>query len=55
VGAEGCALPVSRAGIAVAAIFTFMTAWNEFLLALILTGSHTKTLAVGMSDSAGEA
>ena len=43
-------LPVSRAAIAVAAIFTFITAWNEFLLALILTGSHTKTFAVGMSE-----
>lgn len=43
-------LPASRASVAVAAIFTFITAWNEFLLALILTGSHTKTFAVGMSE-----
>lgn len=43
-------LPASRASIAVAAIFTFIAAWNEFLLALILTGSHTKTFAVGMSE-----
>jgi multiple sugar transport system permease protein len=43
-------LPLSKSGVAVAAIFTFITVWNEFLLALILTGSHTKTFAVGMSE-----
>jgi multiple sugar transport system permease protein len=43
-------LPASRASMAVAAIFTFIAAWNEFLLALILTGSNTKTFTVGMSE-----
>jgi multiple sugar transport system permease protein len=43
-------LPASRGAIAVAAIFTFIAVWNEFLLALILTGSHTKTFAVGVSE-----
>ena len=35
-----------RGGYAVAAIFTFRIAWNEFILALILTGRVTYTLPV---------
>lgn len=38
--------PLMRAGYAVAAIFTFRIAWNEFLLALILTNRYTRTLPV---------
>lgn len=38
--------PLMRAGFAVAAIFTFRIAWNEFLLALILTNRYTRTLPV---------
>ncbi|MFK7801011.1 MAG: carbohydrate ABC transporter permease [Anaerolineae bacterium] len=38
--------PLMRGGYAVAAIFTFRIAWNEFILGLILTGRRTYTLPV---------
>ncbi len=38
--------PILRPGLAVAAIFTFRIAWNEFILALILTNRLTRTLPV---------
>lgn len=41
--------PLMRGGYAVAAIFTFRIAWNEFILALILTGRRTYTLPVKTS------
>lgn len=39
-------LPLLRSGIAVASIFAFRIAWNEFILALILTDRFTRTLPV---------
>ena len=39
-------LPLMKSGYAVAAIFTFRIAWNEFILALLLTGRSTRTLPV---------
>lgn len=41
-------LPQARGGIAVAAILTFLNAWNEFLFAIVLTGSHVRTITVAM-------
>lgn len=38
--------PLMRSGFAVAAIFAFRIAWNEFILALILTDRFTRTLPV---------
>jgi multiple sugar transport system permease protein len=38
--------PLMGAGFAVSAIFTFRIAWNEFILALMLTDRFTKTLPV---------
>jgi len=38
--------PLLRPGFAVAAIFTFRIAWNEYILALILTDRMTRTLPV---------
>jgi multiple sugar transport system permease protein len=38
--------PLMKSGYAVAAIFVFRIAWNEFLLALILTGRTSYTLPV---------
>lgn len=38
--------PLMRSGYAVAGIFTFRIAWNEFILALLLTGRTTRTLPV---------
>ncbi|MFN3226077.1 MAG: carbohydrate ABC transporter permease [Hyphomicrobiales bacterium] len=40
-------LPLMKSGYAVAGIFTFRIAWNEFILALLLTGRSTRTLPVG--------
>ncbi len=40
-------LPLMKSGYAVAGIFTFRIAWNEFILALLLTGRKTRTLPVG--------
>ncbi|GGP26520.1 sugar ABC transporter permease [Silvimonas amylolytica] len=43
--------PMAKSGIASAAIFAFLTAWNEFALASQLTRStDTKTLPVGLMD-----
>ena len=39
-------LPLMKNGYAVAGLFTFRIAWNEFLLALILTGRTSYTLPV---------
>jgi ABC-type Fe3+ transport system permease subunit len=36
-------------GLAAASIFTFRIAWNEFILALVLTDRHTRTLPVAAS------
>ena len=40
--------PLMKSGYAVAAIFTFRIAWNEFLLALFLTGRKSRTLPVAI-------
>ncbi len=42
-------LPLITPGIAAAAIFTFRIAWNEFILALVLTDRATRTLPVAAS------
>jgi multiple sugar transport system permease protein len=44
-------LPLAKSGIASAAIFSFLTCWNEYALASQLTRStDTKTLPVGLMD-----
>ncbi len=47
-------LPTLRPGVAVTALFSMLLAYNEFLFALILTGSHTKTLPVAIAEYGGE-
>lgn len=42
-------LPLMAPGLAAASIFTFRIAWNEFILALVLTDRHTRTLPVAAS------
>lgn len=42
-------LPLIAPGMSVAAIFTFRTAWNEFILSLVLTNRVTRTLPVAVS------
>jgi multiple sugar transport system permease protein len=43
-----------RPGLAVTALFSALLAYNEFLFALILTGSRTKTLPVAIAEYGGE-
>jgi multiple sugar transport system permease protein len=42
-------LPVIAPGVAVTAIFTFMFAWNEYLMALVLTSRNASTVPVTVS------
>ncbi len=42
-------MPLIGPGIAVASIFTFRIAWNEFILSLVLTNRFTRTLPVAVS------
>ncbi|MCG8572844.1 MAG: carbohydrate ABC transporter permease [Spirochaetes bacterium] len=41
--------PLITPGMAVASIFTFRIAWNEFILSLVLTNRATRTLPVAVS------
>lgn len=43
-------LPVSLPGLATTAIFTLMLSWNDFLFALLLTSTNSKTATVGISE-----
>jgi multiple sugar transport system permease protein len=47
-------LPVARPGIAVTTLFSLQLSYNEFLFALILSGSHTKTLPVAIASFGAE-
>jgi multiple sugar transport system permease protein len=44
------ALPLTRQGIVATTILVFMTAWTEFLFALVLTGNDTVTAPVAILD-----
>jgi multiple sugar transport system permease protein len=41
-------LPLTAPGLAVAAVFCFIFSWNEFLFALMLTGSNAQTVTVAV-------
>ena len=48
-------LPLARPGIAVTALFSFMTAWNEFIMAsTFMTSESRYTLPVLINSSVGE-
>jgi multiple sugar transport system permease protein len=47
-------LPLARPGLTVAALFSLLLSYNEFLLALVLTGINTKTLPVAIASFGGE-
>lgn len=47
-------LPMIKPGLAAAAIFSFRIAWNEFILALVLTNRFTRTMPVEISLSVSE-
>lgn len=42
-------LPICAPGIATSFIFTLFTAWNDFLMALLLTSTNAKTFTVGLA------
>jgi multiple sugar transport system permease protein len=44
-------LPLSRSGVAVTAIFTFIFAWNEFLFSFLLTEARWVTLPVALGKT----
>lgn len=43
-------LPLSLPGLAAVAVFSFLSAWNEFFMALIFTGSNAKTITVVITE-----
>ncbi|MFY0736341.1 carbohydrate ABC transporter permease [Aurantimonas sp. NFXS3] len=47
-------LPLARPGMTVAALFSLLMSYNEFLFALVLTGVETKTLPVAIASFGGE-
>jgi multiple sugar transport system permease protein len=46
-------LPQLKAGLAATAVFALILSWNEFLFALLLTGTDTRTVPVAMSRTIG--
>ncbi len=47
-------LPLIKPGLAAAAIFTFRTAWNEYLLASALSDRNTKTVPILIVNNTSE-
>jgi multiple sugar transport system permease protein len=47
------ALPLASPGIAATAVLCLLFSWNEFLFALVLSGSDTKTVPIGVSSFIG--
>lgn len=43
-------VPLSGPGLVAVAAFAFLAAWNEFFMALIFTGSETKTITVVVTE-----
>lgn len=46
-------VPLIMPGILVSAVFTFISAWNEFFFALIMTRSNTQTLPIAIQSISG--
>ncbi len=47
-------IPVAAPGISATAIYIFITAWNEFLYAAILTGTRIRTIPIALQNMIGE-
>jgi multiple sugar transport system permease protein len=47
-------LPISLPPLFAAAIFAFIESWNEFLFAVILTRTQTKTVPIAISEFSGQ-
>jgi len=43
-------IPVSGPGLVAVSAFSFLSAWNEFFMALIFTGTDTKTITVTVAE-----
>lgn len=43
-------LPLVKSGLVATSIFIFIQSWNEFITAMVMTGSRTKTLPVAVSS-----
>ena len=43
-------IPLTTPGIASTGILTFLFAWNEFLFAMLLSGTKTRTLPIGVAN-----
>ena len=41
-------LPIAAPGLATSAVFSFIYSWNEFLYSMIVTGTDTKTIPLGI-------
>lgn len=48
------ALPLAAPGLAATFILVFISSWNEFLLALILTGTRAQTLPIAVAAQIGQ-
>jgi multiple sugar transport system permease protein len=48
------AIPLVAPGLAATFILVFISSWNEFLLALILTGSRSQTLPIAVASQIGQ-
>ena len=47
-------VPILLPSIAVSAIFTFLSAWNDLLFSSVMTNDATRTLAIGLQEYAGQ-
>lgn len=47
-------IPVSLPGLAATAIYVFITAWNEYVFASVLTGQHVQTVPIALQNMIGE-
>lgn len=48
-------LPISGPGLVAVTAFAFLYTWNEFFMALIFTGAHTKTITVIVTEFSNQA
>jgi multiple sugar transport system permease protein len=47
------AVPLASPGLAATAVLCLLFSWNEFLFALVLSGTNTKTVPIGVSSFVG--
>lgn len=47
-------IPIALPGIAATAIYIFITAWNEFVFASVLTGNDVQTIPIALQNMVGQ-